>query len=396
MKQLTVSSLNRVMKCRPSAPGVLPSAREESSEAAQNGTAVHAYLDACIKIGREQALEQCSERWPDMEPTFAAIDLSQIPAGQPDKFQSELAFAIEMVSGDVQIIDPHDESHHYIPPDAVGHWLYGTADVVGVGEDHVLVYDYKTGRAPLGMASNSWQLKALAYAAATVYGKGKAIVALIRIIPDRPPVYYSAEFDAFELAKIGHDLRELSAYLRRQKTSSEMIYAPGDHCRYCPALRFCTANLLTVAALSAGNIPGDIPELLAPELAGRAWSNIKLLEEYIERAKTTLKHIAESTPLILPNGTHLAAVEQIRESVDAEIAREVLLGMDFEDAARTAVESVLKTSKDAIKKALREEGLKGKPLTEAYEEALRRIRVRGGATESAFSKLTEIELKDAP
>lgn len=319
----SASRLDRAFACLGSA--VLPPVEEPQSEAAARGQALHLYLEIALRDGRDAALAMVAAD-EQLHEQARAIDLSTIPAGA----ESEVAFGFDVQTGRGVRYESKDRRY---PFDG---FLHGTADLVGATDRAVWLADYKTGR-PNYAASDSWQLRFLALAAARWSGLPRARVALLVLDDSGCWREDRAEFDEFDLAGFQEELRRLVGRVKRA-TPETVRLATGSHCKHCPALLRCPAQTAIVRALvpSLTDITGRL-DALSPEDQGRAYTNLKLAEELIERAKDAFRVLAANGDIQLPDGRVLRQVVMNRSTAARGASEYVakVAGVDVLAAAST-------------------------------------------------------------
>lgn len=295
----SASALDRAFSCVGSC--VLPAVYEPSSEAAERGIALHTFVETARRDGREAALAMMSGD----EDTFRdakALDLSAIPDGA----ESEVAFGFDHET-DTAIRYELTGGRRY-PLDGR---LHGTADYVGKVGQEVVVIDLKTGR-PAVSAADSWQLRFLALAAARWSGLPRVRASLFVLDAEGGWRQDWTTWDEFDLAGFAD---ELGSLVRRVRATTEPTLVVGSHCKHCPALLRCPAQTAIVRAL----VPTlteitDRLEALTPEEQGRAYTNMKVAEELMDRAKDAFRNLAARGDIPLPDGRTLKTVTMNRSS----------------------------------------------------------------------------------
>src|SRR5690606_22670936 len=110
----------------------------------------------------------------------------------------------------------------------------GTADVVGISGESIVVVDYKSGRlARRTRAQDTLQLRFYALAAARSYGASRATIALVHILEDGGVWWDVAELDALDLDEVASDLRSLLTELGMEQARMDAGEVPrtveGSH-----------------------------------------------------------------------------------------------------------------------------------------------------------------------
>jgi len=170
-----------------------------------------------------------------------------LEASPPPGSHAEVAFALNVLSGTSREVgrgigrNYGKLAHGEIP---------GTADLVTVCNDHVLVTDYKTGVGYLqAEPAQNLQLKHNGIAAAAVFGKPRAVVQLVYT---KTGEVKDAAFDAFDFQDIKDELRGIweqvnAAAILLQLENADALLGSGlvnisDACWRCPAKKACPAQ----------------------------------------------------------------------------------------------------------------------------------------------------------
>lgn len=216
------------------------------SEPARLGTIGHRFLANVSALGNRFAAAHQEE--PRHRKWLLSIDVERLPAFYPETYAAEVSFAYNVATGTAREIGrglTREQAAALAGPDE----MVGTADVVGLGADRAVVYDYKFGRGFVESASVNWQVLTYALMAARAYGRDAATTGIIRVLGD---VTWS------EVAEISWELLEhheiaLKALLRKRSEAIALAQAgrlnelppftTGPHCTYCPAQRGCPAQV---------------------------------------------------------------------------------------------------------------------------------------------------------
>lgn len=204
------SALSRIDLC-PGSATLCEGAPEETSEAAERGTRIHAMA--------------------------ADLLLSNHLDGLAAQDELDAATAIHeyarplMETGEVHV----EQRLEYSTIDGVLYW--GTSDLVVVRPEDVLICDWKTGFRPVEEAENNLQGAAYALAAMQTYGRDRAEVRFYNPCCRQETV---ATFsDASALAS------EIERVIARAKEERPAFNPSEDACRYCAAKPFCAAHMAT-------------------------------------------------------------------------------------------------------------------------------------------------------
>ena len=117
---------------------------------------------------------------------------------------------------------------------------WGTADIILVKENHLIVADFKYGKYPVAAIGNP-QLSAYAAGAlASLQLKGITVVTLA-ILQPRLPMGPTVSSGALTIGECEHVWADMAVKLGRIKSNPTLV--PGDHCNFCKARPDCPARL---------------------------------------------------------------------------------------------------------------------------------------------------------
>lgn len=379
--KLTGSGFARAEKCAPST--FLPSVQEPSSIYAAAGIAVHRFLCAAMELGPERALEQVDE---EHRATCSAIDFDSLPHSSPDNWAAEVAFAWSPEFDTARELHRGNGSRDYqLAADEIA----GTADLIGLDGDRVVVLDVKTGWAPLGPPSESTQLGFYAVAAARAYGARRAVVGWVRLA-NGTPRYEHAELDEIDLDAMAERLRTIAVNARfaeaEHQSNGALKLTTGEHCAHCASFLSCPAKISLARELAVSDgqlLPDTLDAESVPKVLERLWA----IQEVLEKVESTLKEYAAAYPVKLSDGRIYGMVEQTTETFDPIIglnALRKLRGEAFADACVELKTSLTKASIERVIKATMETGEKFAPIQRETFEALRSA---GAAKLSKYSTL---------
>lgn len=382
------SNWNRLAVCP--AAGALPSVDEPRNPYAHRGNSLHAFLADAGNLDRDKALERVPE---EHRAAAEVIDLSALPPSAQEGFAAEIALAIDVRQGTARELGRGlERKYPGLGPDE----LPLTLDVLGLSKDgeSVLVLDYKTGHKAVPSPRLNWQLRLGALAACLAYRRTRAMIAVVYVHEDGSAWFDKADLDAMDLALFTEELRGAVAKVKAARAQVALgqtpNVSPGEHCRYCAAFANCPANGAIIRRLAADpeRTLKDVTVLLTPETAAVAYQRLKVIEAAVKHAGAALYAYARENPIPLPDGAVLGPVESSRESVDGEVARQILKKLHGADVADAACE--WSTSKKAIRTAIRPVAEKtGKALAEIEKTALEEIRKAGGVTKTSSVTIKE-------
>jgi hypothetical protein len=214
----------------------------EPGEAAQFGTAVHAYGE--WQIGRPEPGDIGQTLPSDIDLVRYTWVCAQarryIDAHRTPGWRAEVAFALDLDTGKARELPHRELGRDYEARGATASEMCGTADVVWdeLSTDAVFVRDWKTGKPS---ESDAAQLLTLAVMATRAYGRDAADVACVRLTEsaateDTAAIYTRAALDA------AYDALVLAHVPRGPR--------PGPHCvdLYCPHRFACSATQEALAS----------------------------------------------------------------------------------------------------------------------------------------------------
>lgn len=380
----TGSGLERLMLC--DGPAYLPHV-ESTSDDADRGRAIHAFLETASASGRDVALDLSPE---ELRPALEALDLSRLPV-DPARYAAEVAFALDPFTGAARELGRGIGRRYEVTDTEIA----GTADVTALLDaDGVFIADWKAGWSRRTPARENPQLRFYALAAARAYGRSEATVQIVRIMEDGATWTDEARFDAFDLDSFATDLRALAERVQalRSGTAKPRV-AEGPQCKWCPAFNACPAKtaLLRAAALAAPD-----PAELTPDVAREAYRRLKLYKEAVARAEEILREYARNTPIPLDGGVQYGVRVDKTKSLDGAVAASVLRDL-LGDAAAEAI--TVEVTQAGIKRALAK-WLKAHPEANetqkaALERVLGEVQRRGGLKVVEAPKLVEFSPKAA-
>lgn len=391
------SGLDRAELC----PGslVLPSLDSgEGSIYADHGRAMHRFLDIVAKLVNQgaNAIDAGKTAIALLElehrAVAAAIDLSTVPHTQPGVWQSELAmvFDFELRRGEL-LPDVKDRQY----PKRTSKWqVFGTADLVGVDGDCVVVIDLKTGWGWRRPPEESLQLLFYAVTAAQALGCTRARVGyMVMHENDDVPRFKIAEISELALAAAESRIADVLTKGEGIDPSDVSNFRAGSGCRYCPSIRVCPAHVTRLATMVKGPrhalkaITGheDLTVIFAEDLP--------LLLEAIEGGFTALKQLREDVKnavravgsIPLANGYELAESYIERDTLIAEKAVPVL-ETEFGPGSAERVITIKKfLTKKSLKELVRERAARtAEKMAPVERLVLQRLEEAGAVSTSGY------------
>jgi hypothetical protein len=399
--KLTISGLARAEACPAST--FLPRV-EESSIWAEQGRAIHEFLCNAALLGRDEALSKVPVKYIEV---CEVLDLERLPHGSPDAYAFEVAYAWNYETDTARELGRNTGLRDYSGGGPTE--ICGTADLLGVTSDTVVVLDIKSGWAELGPPKTAAQLQGYAVAAARAYGKEKAIVGWIRL-RDGQPYYEQATLDMLELDAAAARLKDivdacLSEELLSAGAMDQVVPRAGAHCKYCPVLRRCPAHaeLVRPFLLPEGATPAPLvlDEVTAPLLYERAVA----VEQVLKLVYASIDLFAEAHPFTFANGDRYGKVGTAREKIDPLVAKSAFTPAALADDALPVPEVKLpltpeqwaviwdeateikhELTKAALKRSLKKRLPPGAKITHLEREVLARLReVKAAGTETYYS-----------
>jgi hypothetical protein len=384
VKLPTASSLHRALACPASA--VLPRAPSTTSEAAERGTAIHAYLEEWAQRGARPVAP------PEYADTCHGIDLPAILAGRTI-CEVEAAYAFDVATGRARLIG-YSLGRDYGPLSPTE--IVGTADLVLIdSEGRGVILDWKTGQ-PQASAAVNPQLALLALCLSRYRGDPEVVVELVYLGEEGGHKVDRAVLDSLDLDSFAAQLREAVALWRSPEAAQRVN--PGEWCKYCDSKRVCPAWTSLAREFAAGPslTPGAIAAL-APADVGRVIPKIrayrKLLDEIEAQVNDYTRHhgavplengnrygwqeVEDST--LLPEQTLAVVAERFGD----ELAREMVKPAKV---TKKALEGAL----DTVAKQRREAGEKVSKAA-LVRETLAEIDKRGGVRRTVHSEPREMK-----
>jgi len=189
----------------------------------------------------------------------------------------------------LEIVPPSAAIEHRVDLKEIDPELYGTADSIWHGVEGVLhVLDLKTGYVPAGF------LQLALYALAS--WRGEDVIKLHIYQPRSPgPALETREHTSKDMLELGARVRQAVTDVR----SGNVRFAPGNRCRFCPALLTCPAVQIlledSAAFVVSEGIPGvkaidnDKLDLLLVDLKVMAALSKAAEDEAVRRAEAGTK-----------------------------------------------------------------------------------------------------------
>jgi len=295
-----------------------------------------------------------------------------VPAGS----RSEVALAYDVAARTGRIIGENlSRSYGDIGPFEI----VGSADVMGIDGQAVVIIDFKTGHADVEPASSNAQLWFYALAACRALGKDAATIRIVYTQTGRVDEY---EIDALELAQFASDLERLhvkvAALQEARRRGETMETREGSWCRHCSSKAYCPSKNALLVQVAAGGLAIIGDSALTPERAAQGYRQLVRIEQLVKEARARLHaYVDENGPIAVADGVKFGRdVRPGNERIDGRVAMRAIREVVGEAAQEFADEAVeVKATKAGLKRAAKAIGV---PRVAAAVE--KRIRELGGIT----------------
>jgi len=258
-----------------------------------------------------------------------------------------------------------------------GEAFSGTADIVLVGQDEIVVIDWKSGRLRGDAETQVMGYLDLARKRFGPRPSYRGIVMWLQFGDIEAHDYEDENLDAFE-----------ETYARKLENIGK-AYAPGVACRYCRRQLECSARREFMQATALAIAEPTCKKLFTPDLLAALYDRAKMLEKCLDQFKDAVSlHVQENGGLDLPNGKRIVERHYQREQYDPRTTWQVLTqqhGFTQEDMAQ-----VLSVGTTAIKRIIGAKTDKGQKV-EKQAQALQDIRDANGARTISYSKLIQVK-----
>lgn len=375
----TASKLALLERCP--AAAALPAVWTEASDDMRAGTARHRFLQRAREIGREEALAEVLADAP-WRAQCEAFDLDELPAGD-----HEIAYAYDVAADRARCLGPWLDRAYDVAATEVS----GTADLVAPpGPDRArwLVVDFK-GDEEVEPAAVNAQLGFFALCLARLHGVDEVDVAIGYLGHGAGAIRWDrATLGPFDLEAVAARLGAIAAGIDAARALVAAGGVPdvsmGLHCRRCPALLACPAQVAAARALLSLPPTNEALAQASAEDAGAAWVQVKVLGELADRMRAVLAARAEVAGLPLPDGARLVPVEVRRRALVLDKALPVLRAR-FGDQVEPFVERSL--SSEVVARLARQLAPGGKGIKRATEDLWGALAAEGAVRASTHVQL---------
>ena len=316
--KLRPSSASRWIACPASARLSTLVPYQESGEAAKIGTAIHALAETCFQL--------------DTDPMkFVGQVVEGITMTEENcEFALEHLKAIWAIQDELGTVKVEQLFKLYQTPQFS---LQGTADVVGISEDKLIIADLKTGRGYVDADSEQMKIYALG---ALMHNSHKPKEVEFQIIQ---PHHGEKRIHRMSVDELGVWETEVLLPAINETVSDAPRYAPSESaCQWCPAKHICSAQqeqFDIVAAQPDITIMSkeDIKEVmltLTPAQISAILDRAPMVEKFIEAVKDHATKQMEAGA-VLP-GWQLQPKRASRKWIDSNQARQALTDAGLTDS----------------------------------------------------------------
>lgn len=376
---LTASAFERILACPASA--ALPQHRTASVDA-DTGHAGHEVLCRFVEARRSGAEYEPPIEWQGL--CDAIEDVAPL-------LQAELAMAINVATLEARSLGSNIGRAYELRQLEVA----GTADLVGATDTHVIVIDAKTGWGEVAPPARNRQLRLLALMASRVFGRTRALVAILRCHEnDDQPRWDWAELDEMDMDETAFELdrgyRSISLVVARVQAGEMPDVTEGAWCKYCPAKVTCPAKVGLALNVAEGRLldrPVVLP--LTPERAGIVWHRLGAAKQLVTHLEAAVRMcLDEHGEIPLPGGATLRkVVVDGKEKLEGDVVWQVLAEVGGRELADRCV--TRNATKKRLGEVLRHDF--GRQGSAREREVLEEVRRRGGAERGRESRLVEID-----
>jgi len=391
------SAIERAMICGSSV--ALPHSRHETIYTTR-GRAIHSFLEACSKVGRDDALVQVDEDYRDV---CAELDLSGLHAQL--SLAAEVAFAYNYVKKTARELG---RGVGRVYDDVTIDELPCTLDVVGVRDVSQFVRrgfygEFKSGWTTRRKIALVAQIDFGALCIARTYGCDVVEGQHINVHEGLAPyvqrrVIEGWEIDAFESELYEHAMRWRELRDRYEQGVMPREFQTGQWCDRCPSREFCPAISTQVrwALQARDNFDGPLRvqlDSLDDAQFGRLWDDVDDAIGVLTSLRGRMKGIASSRRIKLgttPDGMERwlgTVISEGNDKLDGEHVFDVVAELHGEEVA-TAATKITATKKDL------EAAIKGVVPRGKKAEALREIYKRLEAVDGAITNKVNVDVKE--
>ena len=378
--KVTGSALPMLKKCQWWArPEVVAPPQPPPSEAMLVGTAVHAAIENTLTGEPVPALEdEAGDLFREWKQWWKTSPL------ESERWKAEVAYAYDTAKDSARFIGEnvgrgYETSATEIP---------GTIDALLIEDDHAIIIDWKTGSSfghgPADAQDNQ-QLRLYALMVARAHRLDTIQTHIVRIT-DQGVRQTSATLDALDLDAVAEEVAHLV------KSIPYSPPRPGGHCTRCRAVALCPT---TQSAMDVVAPPEPVElKIATPEHAALLLIRLRQVQAACETMEAALKLYAANRNedgIPLPSGKRWVRQSVDRESInlngDANAMGIAAISMA---GAESALEAKVTTSKAAIERVFKSQGLKGKELRDKVEGLMSELRAAGATRTTTVDAYREV------
>lgn len=297
----TASALEREIECPPSA--ILSPTVQESGEAAERGTAIHVFCRSVIAgTPRALALAQVPEGpWRE---TCEQIDFAVL-CGGISSVRAEVAYRLDVGAESARELGLNLGRKY--PPRSANE-IDGTNDFEGTNfVGRWVVTDIKTGFQLVTLCKDNPQMKFHALVLMLVHDVDEVEARIAYVEVDGTIRFDTHVFTRLELDLFGDVVLERRARIERANallaSGGKLEVRAGSWCRWCPAKISCPRFTALAHAML-----GDLRDAhaqwgtLSPAQRAEVYLMAAEAKDLAERVVESMKGIARTEPIALPNG----------------------------------------------------------------------------------------------
>jgi hypothetical protein len=332
--KLRPSSASRWIACPASAKLSTLVPYQEAGEAAKIGTAIHALAETCFQLDTDPLKFICQE--------VEGITMTE----ENCEFALEHLQAIWAVQDELGSVKVEQLYKLYETPQ---YTLQGTADVVGISKDKLIIADLKTGRGYVDADSEQMKIYALG---ALLHSSLRPREVEFQIIQ---PHHGEKRSHRISVDELGVWETEVLLPAINDAVSDAPRFAPSESaCQWCPAKHICPAQKeqfdIVAAQPNITVMPKeDIHQVmlsLTPTQISAILDKAPLVEKFIDAVKEHATKQMEEGAVIA--GWQLQPKRASRKWIDPEVARQALTDAGLTDSQIFETELISPTQAEKL------------------------------------------------
>jgi hypothetical protein len=332
--KLRPSSASRWIACPASAKLSALVPYQEAGEAAKIGTAIHALAETCFQL--------------DTDPMkFVGQEVEGITMTEENcAFALEHLEAIWAVEDELGSVKVEQLFKLYDTPQFT---LQGTADVVGISNDKLIIADLKTGRGYVDADSEQMKIYALG---ALLHNSQKPKEVEFQIIQ---PHHGEKRVHRMSVDELGVWETEVLLPAINDAVSDAPSFAPSESaCQWCPAKHICSAQKEQfdivaaqpdISVMSKSDI-NAVMLSLTPTQISAILDKAPLVEKFIDAVKEHATKQMEDGAVVL--GWQLQPKRALRKWIDSTAARQALTDAGLTDSQIFETELITPTAAEKL------------------------------------------------